>query len=380
MTEGRRDGALCVLFFGFLGLFFFISLIKPDQGFSEFENRYLSAKPPFSWEEIWSGSYMKKYEDYVTDQFPFRNQWITGKTLTERLMLKQEINGVYFAGDNYFIERHRREEIFSEQSVKNQESLIAFVRKYTELLGDEHVSVMLVPTASAVLTDRLPPLAPTDGQTELLEAMRSRMPGGIWVEAYEALLQHRDEEIYYRTDHHWTTLGAFYGYGAWKRGQGEEPPDRSEFEEICLTDSFTGTLYAKVNMVMKPDSIYAFIRPEEELSMRLDGAGEWLTSLYATDRLSTRDKYAVFCDGNHAMTEIRTELSNGRHLLLIKDSYAHCLAPFFTADFEQITMLDLRYYNGGIEDYIRTQRVTDVVTVYNLAGFSSDRFVNKLTK
>ena len=133
-----------------------------------------------------------------------------------------------------------------------------------------------------------------------------------------------------------------------------------------------------MNIPMKPDSIYAFIRPGEVLRMRLDMDGEWKDSLYAYDRLTTRDKYAVFCDGNHAMTEIETCLDNNRHLLVIKDSYAHCLVPFFTADFSRITMLDLRYYNGSIEDYVKNSEVTDVMLVYNLAGFVSDRYINKL--
>ena len=131
---------------------------------------------------------------------------------------------------------------------------------------------------------------------------------------------------------------------------------------------------------MKPDSIYAFVKPQEKLRMRLDMEGEWWDTIYSEEKLSTRDKYAVFCDGNHGVTEIETSLDNDRHLLIIKDSYAHCLAPFFTADFERITMLDLRYYNGSVEEYVQQNQVTDVLTVYNAAGFSADRYINKFIK
>ncbi len=379
MREGLADKGLCVLFIAVLAICFCLSIIKPDTGFSEFENRYLSRKPKLSLEAIFDGSYMEDYESYITDQFPLRNQWITLKTLTERVMLKSEINGVYFAEDDYYIEKHEKSELFSDMSLKNGQILTEFAGKYAKILGAEHVSVMLVPTASAVLRDKLPFLAPDDGQTGLLKTIRADMPEGVWVDVYDMLSAHSEEAVYYKTDHHWTTLGAFYGYSAWKEKQGEEAPDRADYEEVCLTEDFLGTLYAKVNVEMKPDSIYAFVRPDETVRMRLDMRGEWRDTLYAEDKLATRDKYAVFCDGNHGLTEVETEVMNGKHLLLVKDSYAHCLLPFFTADFEKITMIDLRYYNGSIESYITEQNVTDVLTVYNLAGFSSDRYVNKLT-
>lgn len=379
-TAVRSDRILCVLFCILIAGFFILSLIKPQTGFSDFENRYLNKKPALSLKGIVTGDYMKKYESYVTDQFPFRNQWITCKTFAERIMLKSEINGVYFASDNYYIERQDKRELCSEQSVKNQETLVNFAKRQQELLGEEHISIMLVPTAASILRERLPLLAPEDVQESLLSQIQKCLPKEVWVDTYQALYTHREEEIYYRTDHHWTTLGAFYGYNTWRQQQGREPVAQTDYNKLCLSDSFLGTLYAKVNLGMKPDSIYAFEKPLGTLRMRLDGAGEWRDSLYSYEKLDTRDQYAVFCDGNHAITEIETSIRNGKHLLLIKDSYAHCLAPFFAEDFEKLTMIDLRYYNGGVETYIRDNQVTDILFVYNVAGFATDKFVNKLIK
>lgn len=384
MNEKQSDRLLCALFGGLLAIFFFISILKPETGFSEFENRYLGRKPKFSINEVLSGAYMEKYEAYVTDQFPFRNRWITLKTMAERALLKSEINGVYFAADEYYIEKHEKAELFSELSKKNQELLAEFAARQAEYLGKGHVSVMLVPTASCILKEKLPPLAPEDGQEELVSQLSDSYSygalQGVWTNVYEELLNHKSEELYYHTDHHWTTLGAFYGYTAWKRQRGEPLPDREEYDERCLSDSFTGTLYAKVNIGMKPDRIYAFLKPETSFRLRLDMEGEWRDSFYSYEKLATRDQYAVFGGGNHAVTEIESSAANGKHLLVIKDSYAHCLAPFLAEDFERLTMLDLRYYNGGVDAYIRSGAVTDILVVYNLAGFTTDRFVNKLIK
>ena len=374
----KSDRLLCVLFGVILAAFFLAGLFKPQKGFSEFENRYLSRKPELSAKGILSGEYMKKYEAYVTDQFPFRNQWITGKTIAERVMLKTEINGVYFAKDSYYIERYKRAELFSELSAKNQERLADFIGGQERLMGKEHVSVMLVPSASCILKERLPVLAPEDGQEELLDRIRESLPEGVFVDVYGKLAEHSEEEIYYRTDHHWTTLGAFYGYCAWKEKQGEAAPSVSDYEQVCLSDSFMGTLYAKVNLGMKPDRIYAFQRPGEKLRMRLDLAEEWTDTVYVKEKLLTRDQYAVFCGGNHALTEIEAFPVSPRHLLIVKDSYAHCFAPFLTADFGRITMVDLRYYNGRLGDYIRDNQVTDVLVLYSLPGFLSDKSVNKM--
>lgn len=380
MKKLRAERNICILFAGILAICFLTGILKPDTGFSEFENRFLSSRPKLTVKAVLDGDYMQDYETYVTDQFPLRNYWITLKTLTERAMFKTEINGVYFAKDHYYIERQDKEKILSELAMKNCQTLLDFAGKYTQKLGAGSVSVMLVPTASCVLKDKLPLLAPDDGQTRLLDELKREMAAGAWVDVYGELAVHSGEELYYRTDHHWTTLGAFYGYCAWKEKQGHLRPDIADYEKVCLTDSFTGTLYAKVNVKMQPDSIYAFVKPEENLRMRLDMEGEWWNTVYAEEKLSTRDKYAVFCDGNHAVTEIETSLDNDRHLLIIKDSYAHCLAPFLTEDFENITMLDLRYYNGSIEEYAEQNHVTDVLIVYNVAGFSADRYINKLTK
>ncbi len=379
MKEGKSDKILCILFCGCMSIFFIISLIKPQTGFSEFENRYLSQKPKFSVKEVFSGKYMEQYEAYITDQFPFRNHWITCKTLAERALLKSEINGIYFAKDQYYMERQKKSQLFAEQSERNQETLVSFIKQQQEELGAGHVSVMLVPTAACVLKDKLPLLAPEDGQEELLSKIEAMLPKDTWIDVYKELLLHKEEEIFYRTDHHWTTLGAFYAYKVWKEKQGQKMPLRENYKEVCLSDSFTGTLYAKVNVPMKPDQIIAFIKTGE-VKVRLDMSGEWKDSLYFEERLSTRDQYAVFCDGNHAVTEIETSANNGKNLLIIKDSYAHCLAPFFTADFEKITMLDLRYYNGSIKSYIEEHQITDILVVYNLAGFTIDRYINKLIK
>ena len=110
--------------------------------------------------------------------------------------------------------------------------------------------------------------------------------------------------------------------------------------------------------------------------MRLDLAEEWTDTVYVKEKLLTRDQYAVFCGGNHALTEIEAFPVSPRHLLIVKDSYAHCFAPFLTADFGRITMVDLRYYNGRLGDYIRDNQVTDVLVLYSLPGFLSDKSVS----
>lgn len=381
MKKKKEDLVTVCLFLSILFVLFAAGLLKKDKGFSEYENRYLAKRPELSAQNLLSGRYMMDYETYITDQFPMRNQWISIKTLTERALLKQEVNGVYFGEDDYFIEHHNKEDFQTEQSVKNQGYLEQFIRKYQPVFGEASLKVMLVPTASYVLEQKLPLLAPYDGQKEFLEALAAKTAKDCWVDAASVLAEKREEEIYYRTDHHWTTLGAYYGYQTWAMDTGREPEPLSGFAWKALTENFYGTLYAKVNIKMKPDTIYAF-EPAKPVAytMRLNREEQLYDSLYDMEKLNTRDKYAVFCHGNNPLTEIRTEVGNGEKLLILKDSFANNLTPFFIPHFEEIYMIDLRYYNGSIEDFLEENGITDLLVLYNTANFASDRHLNKLVK
>lgn len=369
----------CFLIFGITGW----SFVIPVKSFSENENRFLAQMPVFSKETLLDGTYTKEYETFITDQFPLRDAWITLKTMSERAMLKQESNGVYFGRDGYLIETHARSEVNEEQLKTNTERLLTFLERTVQQLGKEHVSVILVPTANTILTNKLPPFASGFDQIGYIQKLQSKLKKNhmdeILVDVTSVLYNHNEEEIFYRTDHHWTALGAYYAYEEWIQSRKLEPIKLNSYNPIEVTSKFYGTIYSKVNTKVKPDSIVIY-EPKEEKKYQVNyNMGEWVAdTLYDEKQLEGKDKYAIFLGGNNAVVSIKSENKNGKKLLIIKDSYAHCFTPFVVDHYEETQMIDLRYFNMLVSDYIDKGGFDDVLFLYNIPNFIKDRNMSNL--
>lgn len=368
-------GFFLLMIFGFTAA----GLVKPDRDFSEKENRVLAKMPEADLEDIFDGTFSAGYETYLTDQFFFRDGWIGIKTRTERLMGKQEINDIYFADDGYLIEKHTGdfETAAAEQNIR---ALSAFLQEQINHYGTEHVTAVIAPNAVSVLKDKLPPFAVSAREDEYLDEIAQNLPEGTFLDLRDVLKEHREEYIYYRTDHHWTTLGARYAYDAWAQKISLETLPMQSYEREVLTDVFYGTVEAKVGYPVQADTIERW-NPEKEISYTLSynhKTEEKKDSLYEESNLETRDKYAVFFGGNQPLTEIETDAGTERRLLVIKDSYAHCFVPFAIQDFDEISMIDLRYFNESLKEYMENSDFSDILFLYNASGFAQDSAVVKL--
>ena len=232
--ERYSDRGMTFLFLGFLGIVSLAGMITPQKAFSDSENRYLQKKPEFTVKSLLDGSYGEKYEQYLSDQFPGRNGWIGLKVTSERLAFQEDVNGVYFGKDGYLIEKYDTEDVEGEQLNKNMEKLAAFTGAAEKSLGKDHVRVMLVPSASQVMTDRLPFLAAPYDQGRVTELLFERLKEAgnspeMVLPAEDCLKSFRDEELYYRTD----TIGPPEGR-FWDTGCGRSPWGLSRGRKTCL--------------------------------------------------------------------------------------------------------------------------------------------------
>lgn len=364
----------CILIFGFT----LATMIKPDTEYSETENRTLAQMPDASVETVFNGTFESDYETYLTDQFVARDGWIGMKTAVERMMLRRESKDIYFAKDDYLIEKHTGS-FTSELAERNIQTLAGFVSQYEEQFGKEHMSVMLIPNAVEILSDKLPPYAALHSEAEYLLQVQQALPENIWFEAGTVLQEHDKEALYYRTDHHWTTLAAFYVYQAWAKEQGFEVPVEEDYTIETATTEFAGTIQSKLGIDTQMDTIQLYY-PVEDIfyEVRKNDAEEPEYSMYDYNALNTKSKYDIFFGGNYAKTAIRTRQANGRKLLVIKDSYAHCFVPFLIRDYEEITMLDIRYYNQKVSELIASEGYTDLLFLYNASGFAEDTAIARL--
>lgn len=344
-----------------------------DERYSEKENRYLAIKPELDSGNLLNGKYQKDYETYLADKMVFRNKWIEFKTYIELACLKKDVNGVYFSKDNYLIERQDTDKFETENADKNCKYLEEFVNNYKI---NTDICVMLVPNTSEILKKKLPKYAYNFNETRYINDIYKKIGEDNTVDVNEILKAHKDEYLYYKTDHHWTTLGAYYAFTEYADKIGI---NIEKYTTKLVTDKFYGTMSSKVNLEIEADKIYIYeLDKEEEVSVRYNNSAEPKDSLYEMSALDKKDKYSIFLGGNNPLVQITTNAKNDRKVLVIKDSFAHCLIPFMISGFSKIDVVDLRYYNESIRKMIEEGGYTDILVLYNVGTFVEDKNIYKL--
>lgn len=365
----------CILIFGFA----IATIILPSKEFSETENRYLAQRPKLELESIMNGKFESDYEEYLTDQFVSKDSLVGLKTSIQKILFKRESKDIYFADDNYLIEKHT-DSFNSDIAERNIRLLSKFANKYQEQFGTEHISIMIIPNAVTILKDKLPPLASSYKEEEYLEKIAKSLPENVWFDTAKILQKYNNEELYYRTDHHWKTLSAFYVYQEWAKKQGYTVPEITDYEIKTVTNNFEGTIQSKLGIKTITDTIELFL-PKEEIGYTIynENSKETSNSLYDYSKLDTKDKYAIYFGGNQPFIRINTEVNNDRKILVIKDSYANCFVPFMIGEFGEIDVVDIRYTNQKLSERIKAGEYTDLLVLYNTSGFAEDMSITKLT-
>lgn len=358
LTEWVQIGTF--LLFLVLGLL--LLLLLPDREFSEQENRYLAQPPRFRFSDLISGSFTRGAEDCITDQFPLRDSWISLKSRVERALGKTENNNVFFCREDTLITRFA----YPEES-----AVTGAVRAVNSLAENTQARVFLalIPSSAAVWADRLPANANTADQEALIRRICGEVNGET-ADILSALLAHRDEEVYYRTDHHWTTLGAYYGYAATARVMGFTPAEKSDYHPETVSADFYGTVYSSSGVRwVRPDRMERWVDADGVQVFR-DGGAE-PSPVYVEEKLEIKDKYAYFFGGNTPRMVIETGNAGGR-LLVLRDSYSDCELPFFFPHYSEIHVLDLRYFRQSVREYAEANGVSDILVNYSLSTFLSD--------
>lgn len=357
---------LSALFCLFIGSILVISTILPDKEMSELENRYLAKPPKLSLETLQNGTFMEDAEEYVSDQIVGRDFWVALKAWSERLSGKQENNGVYFGKEDTLLNR---------VNTPTQEELDKRLAYVDALVGNVSVPVYLglIPSSSAVWSDRLPAGAPTADELSLIEEFYFNT-GAQTLDMAGALLEHKAEDIYYRTDHHWTSLGAFYGANVLLEAMGLEPLNLSDYEKTTVTTEFYGTTFSTSGVRwVAPDSIDTYISGDGvKVTSWFTGSPEE-GNLYVDRYLNEKDKYSYFLGGNQSLCVIETEHTDAPKVLVIRDSYSDSLAPFLTERFSEIHLFDPRYNLTSVKDYVAQNDIDQVVVLYSFQNFTTDQ-------
>lgn len=374
-------------------------LLLPKADFSENENRYLQTFPAFTFRDLKDGTYTERLISYFSDHFPFRDAFMTMKTETEILLGKREINGIFIAKDGSLIEEYRRP-VNTDRVIRQMGKFSAAVLSRTQEENRAlNVTLMLVPTASEILREQLPEnvtlLSQEQTASGIEEGIRkiteeAGLPEVRTVHLKERLLEKEKERLaledsgerenrrlYYRTDHHWTTFGAYQGYLAFCETAGIEALPENAFRRRAVSEDFRGTIFSKLNDARFPGDRIEIWERQDALSgitMYCEDTEKTSDSLYNMEWLQKKDKYSMFLDNIHPLVEITNDNADTpRELLLIKDSYANCMVPFLAEHFRKIFVLDTRYYKKGPSAFAGEHpEITDVLLLYNMNTLDAD--------
>lgn len=371
-----------LLVFGFGGTLFLLSLfffILPHQRFSELENRYLQEAPHLTWDTLLSNKYSEDGERFVTDHFPFRDKWLSVKSAAEKLRLQQENNGIYYGKDDYLFEK------FLEPDYTKIQQYTDSVNQFSSNHPEVNMSFMLAPTSVGIYPERLPWLAPSYSQKKVNQFIGDHLRNLLtFIDGFDFLGPHASESIYYRTDHHWTTYGAYLAYVAYAEQKGWHSLSQKDFLIQTVSNSFLGSYQTRSQFSgITSDTIQIYIpRKPSPTEMYIADTNQTLTSMYDSSFLAKKDQYSFFLGGVHALMKLTTKLEPAQidqdKLLVIKDSYAHSVIPFLTRHVPEIHVIDIRYYNGNISEYISKNGIKDVLFLFNTSTLVGDTSLLKL--
>ncbi len=351
-----------IVFITFWMILTILNFIIPSKSFSENENRMLAKIPIFKIEELMNGKYVNKLNDYINDQFIFRNFWLKINAIEEKALGKTENNGVYIGKDGYLFEKIKYTNE-SEEKIENLVEEINNFRKNTNIT----TYFILIPNSIYINQEKLPNFANTFDQEEMIKEVYNITEDIKTVNTVDTLKENKNKYIFFKTDHHMTSEGAYLVYLEFCKAANIDPITEYIKEEV--TDSFLGSFDSKAQMInQEKDKIVAYKNSNNTEGITAFYDKQTTNSIFNDEFLNKKDKYSYFLNGNNAKVVVQTKQKNGKKLLVIKDSYAHIMSQFFCQNYEEIHFIDPRYYNGSIEDYAKQNEISETVFLYNVAN------------
>ena len=351
------------IFCGFIFALTVLNLFHTNGTFSRNENRPLAGFPEVSVQNVFFGDFDTEFENWFSDQFIGRDAWIERKAAVRRSAGAIENNGVYFGRGHRLIQQ------FLSYNREQADHNIQYLKEFAEE-NKVRLNILLVPGASTGEKKYLPLGAYNVDETELIDTVAQKLPEHNCIDI--ASLLGTSGDYYYHTDHHWNEAGAKIGYDAICRSVLKKESRAFTYETV--SDSFRGTMYSRSGAFRTPADSIRKIIPASDLKPSVEFEdGTVMHSLFNEKRLDEKDQYTYYLDGNHSYVHIKTEAGTGRRALIIKDSFAHILVPYLAAEYDEIEMFDLRYFNGSVSEHIKDKEHMDIYVIYGVETFCTDK-------
>jgi hypothetical protein len=396
-----------ILFFG--GLFFFI---LPKQKISDDEKRMLTPFPKFSMHKLFISEYTDSIDLYFSDNFIFRNQIISiasvikdkrgyhkqkiqfygGDETKKKISEKIELPKVDFENDqpiempyenlkSIIIADKRAIQMFSGSRIfaLNYRKLL---RNYKSTFKDTiKIYCMAIPVGSDFY---LPAQLNRKKEKEFIDSLYSYLNGEVrCVNTYGELKKHKQEYIQFNTDHHWTGLGAYYAYQAFCKTAGIEPIPIERMTRKVIP-GFLGTLYYRTRSEDLKENIDSVVYHKIPFETRTSVYKSYNSKPYASslyyEKAKGGNSYGVYLGSDNPMMRVVSSIKNGQRIIVFKDSYGNAFVPFLSSHFEEVFILDYRYFDGNIQDLVRKYGMTDILFAHNVYVLNSDYTISQEMK
>lgn len=356
MKHKLSDLFSIVLFCGFLFVMAALYFILPTEDFSESEKRYLAEAPKLQWEKVASGDWGNEAETYMADHIPGRNFFVGLNAYFDLYTGRQNTKDIRLTEDGRLVEAPVAE---NEAAVQKNMDVI---NRFADSL-DQQVNLMIVPSAgwSAGLAHY-----PDVG---IISSIYSFCDKSVKPLDVNPIFQNAPQ-LYYRTDHHWTSEGAYLAYAHCMQKLGREYTDENTFRKEQVS-GFHGSTYSRSALwLTKPETLELW-HGSDSLTITNETSDVPHSGVFYPERLEEADKYTVYLDGNHAIVRISSPEKDGK-ILVVRDSYSNCLGCFLAESYGEVILVDLRYYKQPVSQLIASEKIDDILICYSISNFLTD--------
>lgn len=379
------------------------------------ENRKLTPFPKFSDSALWSGKFFKQVENYYADNFPLRDKWISASaSFRNKLGFKSSEITIYDPTNDaeanektdtiktevvnhgplpddgatgevkkkVFVFKNRAFEMFGGGPGMGK-AYADVINSYYRILRPEGIQVysLLIPVALEFeITEKYAKLQKPN-RPAIENVYNNQDPGIKKVWAIDEMRKHRNEYIYFHTDHHWTSLGAYYAYRAFCETAGLKPVSLDTVQSK-VKPAFLGSLYRltrDAGLASNPDSVrYYLWRDSIDFFIGSSAIGRWNKSKMYGEGASGTNSYSVFLQGDQPIVKMETQLKNGRKLAVLKESYGNAFACFLPNNYEKVIVVDQRYYTGDFIKMLKAEGINELLFINNIFAAHTPFHIDKI--
>ena len=365
MKNRKSDILTCVLFCGFLFAMLALFLALPRQSFSEKEKRYLAETPKLTWKNLTTGKYGEDVESWLADHIPGRDFLVGFNAYVDKLTGRQVTKDIYVAEGDRLVEAPG---VWDQQTVeKNMNAINGFVEKIRQ-----PVDLMIVPSAGFCLDDTIRGLSDPYRDTQMIRDIYAMADSNIRaIDLIPTFTEVQDPaSLFYRTDHHWTSRGAYAAYKAYMELKGHSALAPEDFT-VTAYDGFYGSTYSRSGLWLTESEPIELWDSGVEFTVTNNDSQKVSSSVFYPERLEELDKYTVFLDGNHSLVRIQNPQGSGK-LLVIRDSYSNCLGGFLAESYGEVVLVDLRHYREAVSALAQQEDFDNILVCYSCANFLTD--------